>query len=477
MKRVYLISMIFLLAGIHFVTFANLNIQEADVSSSDSVKSVSAKVIATNIPYPSALSQVGTFLDDLRACNEGPIPVYFPEYSVPGAVVDPSRILVCNKSNFGAPLADNNGIEGSILSINPNASHILKVPPHFAKSGTQASVLGGDVQMFSANSPSFLNSVNNPNANTAKFTGVGNPLGLSNNNAFGRIWPCSAPFGFKHAGTSSILDPTGLPLANPPNPLIGGVYLGCLTNRNRVTTATEPLVYPGHQTQIIPGSLKTGALGIAFLGNSGDYACKATFAIVTADGAIIQAHTAFGVDGIAPVGTIQPLIGKKWKHFKDLSLRQGMLMNPFNLPQGIVRQLFISEPGSNTIAVVDLELFTTIPDGFHTVFKMSAIRRLHSSALDRPIDMSPIKRNTDDPRFASNTTLDKGSDMYIANAGNNTIVRMDQNGDVIAIRKVHINGVKNYQINGIATSVDGTKIYLTFVKKCGSGGVAKLKAF
>lgn len=67
--------------------------------------------------------------------------------------------------------------------------------------------------------------------------------------------------------------------------------------------------------------------------------------------------------------------------------------------------------------------------------------------------------------------------MYIANAGNNTIVRMDQKGDVIAIRKVIIDRVKNYQINGIATSVDGTQIYVTFVKKCGKGGVAKLKAF
>ena len=47
--------------------------------------------------------------------------------------------------------------------------------------------LGGHVQMFSANSPHWLNGANNSMALTAQYTGVGNPLGLSNNNAFGRI--------------------------------------------------------------------------------------------------------------------------------------------------------------------------------------------------------------------------------------------------------------------------------------------------
>lgn len=476
MKRIYMLSMLCIAMGIHFAPFANASELEKSVAARQAVHSAKAKIIAINIPNPSAISQVGTFLIDPIACAEGPIPVLFPSYILPGAILDPTRILVCNESNFGSPLASDNGLEGSILSINPNASHILKVPPRFARSGTQASVLGGDVQMFSANSPSWLNRINNPNANTAKFTGVGNPLGLSNNNAFGRIWPASSPFGAKGGGTSSILDPTGKPLDNPLNNLIGGVYFCSLTNRNHVTTATEPEVHPGHQKQIIPGSLSTGAVGIAFLG-SGDLACKATFAIVNADGAIIQAQTAFGVDGIAPIGTIHPLIGKRWKHHKDLSPRLGVLMNPYNLPTGVVRQLFITEPFTNTIAVVDLVLFTTIPDGFHTVFKMGSIRRLHSSAFDNPIDMAPTKRNTDDSGWASNTTLDEDSDIYVANRGNNTIVRMDQSGSVIAIRRVFIKGEKNFKINGIATSVDGTEIYVTFVKICSPGGVAKLEAF
>lgn len=479
MKRNYLVSMLWMALAvcIHFAPSIHAGERESSISSCFLIQTANAKVIAKNIPGPSALAQVGIFLVDPDACAEGPIPLLFPAYILPGAVLDPSRILVCSNSNFGAPLAPDNGMEGSILSINPNALNVLKVPRRFARSGTQASALGGDVQMFSANSPFWLNSINNPNANTANFTGVGNPLGLSNNNAFGRIWPANAPFGLCEVGTSSILDPTGRPLMGAPNALIGGVYVDALTNRDLVTTSTEPEVHPGHQPQIIPGSLSAGAVGLALMGSGPDLTCKASFAIVTADGGIVQAQTAFGVDGIAPIGTICPLIGKKWKHGNDLSPRLGVLMNPYNLPTGVVRQLFISEPFTDTIAVIDIVTFTTIPDGYHTVYKMGSIRRLYSFALDTPIDMTPVKRNADDSRWASNTTLDEGSDIYVANRGNNTIVRIDQEGSVIAIRKVHIEGEKNFRINGIATSFDGTEIFVTFVKKNGKGGVAKLDAF
>ena len=174
-------------------------------------------------------------------------------------MLDPKRILVGSVSNFGAPRSL--GQEGSFLSIDPSGPGILKVPPNFAQSGDQASALGGAVQMFSANSPHWLNSVNNPSAFTVQYTGVSNPLGLSNNNAFGRIWPANAPFGDNGVGSSSILDPTGQPLssspsAKAPNPLIGGVYVGSLTNRNLVTSPSQP--------QLIPGSLAAGAVGRRF---------------------------------------------------------------------------------------------------------------------------------------------------------------------------------------------------------------------
>jgi len=177
---------------------------------------ISARVVAIDIPGASAIAQVGTFLNDPQACAH-PIPTNFPSYIQAGAVLDPKRILVGSRSNFGAPLAIGVGQEGAYLSIDPTGSHILRVPSKFARSGDQASTLGGLVQMFSANSPFWLNSVHDADAVTAQYAGVSNPLGLSNNNAFGRVWPANAPFGETGIGSSSILDPTGQPLNGPPS--------------------------------------------------------------------------------------------------------------------------------------------------------------------------------------------------------------------------------------------------------------------
>src|SRR5215475_5989160 len=135
---------------------------------------VQARVIATNIPGASAISQVGAFLlnsPPLAMCNAtvafpSPIPTSFASFIQPGAVLDPNRILVGSTSNFGAPPAIGVGTEGSFLSIDPSGPGSLSVPPNFAQGGVQASTLGGAVQMFSANSPGWRNAVNNPGANT-----------------------------------------------------------------------------------------------------------------------------------------------------------------------------------------------------------------------------------------------------------------------------------------------------------------------
>jgi hypothetical protein len=177
-----------------------------------------ARVIAINIPGASAVSQVGMFIPgpptQFGQCTlPHPIPGFSSgDFIKTGAVLDQNRILVGSRSNFGAPLAIGVGQEGSFLSIDPSGPGVLSVPPNFAQSGVQASTLGGAVQMFSANSSNWLNSENNPNAFTYRYTGVSNPLGLSNNNAFGRLWPANAPFGDSGNGSSSILDPDGRPL-------------------------------------------------------------------------------------------------------------------------------------------------------------------------------------------------------------------------------------------------------------------------
>jgi hypothetical protein len=433
---------------------AGMTLVSGSTAAGHAIQGLNARVVALNVPGASAIAQIGDFLNvpPPDACAN-PIPSKFPDSIKPGGVLDPVRLLVGSRSNFGAPRATGVGQEGSFLSIDPNGTSILIVPTNFAKSGDQASTLGGAVQMFSANSPHWFNGVNNPGANTALLTGVSNPLGLSNNNAFGRIWPANAPFGDAGVGSSTILDPTGLPLAGAPNQVIGGVYAGDSTNRNVVATPQQP--------QVIPGSLNTGAVGTAFLGPSPDGTCKAVFAVVTADGAIVQEHTQKGLDGLAPADTVEPLQGQRW-HLPNNNLepRLGVLMNPY-APPDTVLQLFVSEPFNNTIAVIDLVVFGTAPN---QVFGLGSVNHIRSFALNLPVDLAPVKRDTDDVKWASNTTLDRDSDFYVANRGDNTIVRMKQNGHVVAIRRVTVDGIalKFVNLNGIATSPDGNKIYVTF---------------
>jgi hypothetical protein len=451
------------------VLAAGIAVINGDAARSQAVDPIKARVIATGIPGASAISQVGTFLNNSAACAR-PIPTLFPSYIQPGAVLDPKRILVGSVSNFGAPRSP--GDEGSFLSIDPSGSGVLKVPPNFDQSGDQASTLGGAVQMFSANSPHWLNSVNNSSAFTGRYTGVSNPLGLSNNNAFGRIWPANAPTGDTGVGSSSILDPTGLPLKGAPNSLIGGVYAGSLTNRSVV--AMPP------QAQVIAGSLGTGAVGTAFLGPSPDGTCKAVFAVVTADGGIVQEHTLKGLDGLAPAGTVQPLLGQSWNPpSQGIEPRLGVLMNPYTSTPGAAWQLFVSEPFNNTIAVVNLVVFGTAPN---QVFGLGPpVTRIASPPLNLPVDLAPVQRDADSITWASNTTLDDGSDFYVANRGNNTIARMRQDGSVVAVRRVTVEDHgpwDNGSLNGIATSTDGKTIYVTYTGPGQSpGGVLVLPTF
>jgi hypothetical protein len=429
-----------------------------------------ARIVARTIPGASALAEVGPFLNDPKACAN-PIPSKFPSYVLPGAILDPARILVGGRSNYGAPLAAGVGRGGSVLSIDATGAGVLEIPPNFARGDGQASTLSGRVQMFSANSPKFLNGLNNPGALTNNYAGVSNPLGLSNNNAFGRIWPANAPFGSPGIGSSSILDPTGLPLKGPPNALIGGVYVGDLTDRDKVTTP--------QQAQVIAGALKTGAVGTAFLGPSPDGSCKAVFAVVTADGAIVQEHTLKGLDGLAPAGTVRPLL-RRFPFGGSVEPRLGVLLNPYvkALPSNVVLQLFVSEPFENTIAVINLIVYG--PSG-NQVFATSAIRRIASRVLNRPVDLAPVKVDADDISWASNTTLDDGSDIYVANRGDGTIARLKQDGTVVAIRRIVVpgaEGMDDARLNGVAASRDGKTIYATYVGEDGEGGgVLAMPAF
>src|SRR5215469_2772504 len=95
------------------------------------------------------------------------------------------------------------------------------------------------------------------------------------------------------------------------------------------------------QDQIIAGGLETGAVGTALLGPSLDGSCKAVFAVVTADGAIVQEHTAKGLDGLAPKDTVSSIIdGNSNTRNTAVSARFGTIMNPYTQEQDVLRQLF-----------------------------------------------------------------------------------------------------------------------------------------
>jgi hypothetical protein len=416
------------------------------------------RIVALGIPGASAVSAVGTFLPG-GPIHDNPA---FAAFTQPGRVLDPRRILVGSTSNFGAPPANPHQLEGSFLSIDPGGSEPLIIPPAFAGAGGQASTLGGFVQLYSAQSPPFLNAVKNPLAVTAGFTGVSNPLGLSINNAFGRLWPANAPQGLDGIGTSTILDPGGMPLAGAPNPQAGGVFAGDLTPRLPV--------------QVVPGALSTGAVGTAFLGRSPDGSRRAVFSVVLADGSLVQAHTAKAVDGLAPAGTVSALPGRSHPgggNPHEVSPRLGAILN-----YTPTRILYVTEPFENRIAALDLA-----DDG--VVFRVAGVRRLWSTALNLPVDLAPAEIETANPNWSSNTTLEEGADFYVANGGDNTIARLRQDGTVAAVRRVRLSNGRapgDGRLNGIATSPDGQRIWVTVVGHLAgndnlNGAVVELPAF
>jgi len=420
---------------------------------------INGRVIASGIPGASAVSAVGTFLPG-GPIHDNPELAAFTQ---PGRVLDPTRIVVGSRSNFGAPQANADQFAGSFLSINPGGAD-LAVPATFASAGDQASTLGGAVQMYSAQSPTWRNGFYNPSAVTANQTAVANPLGISINNAFGRLWPANAPYGLNGPGSSSIVDPDGRPLRGAPNTMTGGVYFDELTGR-------QP-------SQIIPGALNQAAVGTAFLGRSPDGTGRAVFSVVVADGSIVQEHTAKALDGLAPAGTVQPLANHAWNSDRadDVAPRLGAIVN---YEPDLV--LYVSQPFDDSIKAVNLAIGG--PAG-NEVFVPTTSRVIRSSALDQPVDLAPVEIETEDPNWASNTTMEEATDFYVCNRGNNTIVRMRQDGTVVAVRRVQARhrSLDQARLNGIATSPDGSKIWVTYVGKLPGlsdrqGGVLELPAF
>ncbi len=406
-----------------------------------------ARILARGIPGAGAVAEAGDFLRGSPLHDNAAL----SPFAQGGQVLDAKRVLVASTSNFGAQLAHPQEPEGSVISIDP-AKGPLDVPAVFAQAGGQASALNGAVQMYAAQSPAFLNSVKEPQAVTADFPSASLPLSISINNGNGRPWLANAPNGAKGMGTISVLDPQGYPLAGAPSTTAGGIFAGNLTNRSDKSTQ----------------GITSAALGTAILTKSPDLTGRAVFATVLADGSVAQVNVLKGVDALAPPGTVSPVdrVDRATAESMDpnVTSRQGMAFNW--VPS---QNLFIADPQANRLVVLDLT-----DDG--TMFYGSR-REIVAEEFNLPMDVAPTTREISHGSFASNTTLGGGSDLYVLNRSNNTIVRMDVGGTVQAVRSIQADGLTKFLVNGIAVSSDGRSIYVTALTPNAGGVLMVVPAF
>lgn len=407
---------------------------------------LTARVIAVGLPGVAGVRQIGRFH------LGGPIPGN-PEFLLQtdaGRVLDPRRVMVAVASNYGAPKGNAAHALGAVLSIDPNGAQPLIVPPLFAVAGGQARAAGGALQLYTAQSLPFLNRRYNSRAFSATHAAAAGPRYLSINNAFGRPWIANAPSGLVGAGTVTVVDPDGAPLANAPSGDAGGVFVGDITNRRHVTKGHASTLVGkarNYRTshQLTAGTLARGALGTAFLGPSPDGSGFAVFAVATADGAITQVHVQDGVDGLAPAGSV-----RRVENDADGVIGMAFQWNPN-------RVLYVADAGRNRLLLLTLE-----DDYRH--FTVAGASTLASPYFKQPVDVAAAVPEIANPRFASHTTLAGGSDLYVANRGDGSLVRLDQQGNVLARAVIEVPGLGVLGANrlrALAVSADAQRVWLT----------------
>lgn len=408
-----------------------------------------ARVVASGIPGATAVCQIGEYHPG------GPFhdKASFAAFTQPGQILAPTRLFVASSSNFGAPLARPQDPEGAILSLDLGAGAVA-VPPSFAAAGGQASAAGGAIRLYTAQSPAFLNSVTSPSAVTRDLPAVSLPLGISINNGFGRPWFANAPAGSDGYGTITVIDPGGFPLAGAPSALAGGVFAGDLTNRNSATTH----------------GLTAAALATSLVTKSPDGSGRAVFFAALADGSIVQVHVAKGVDGLVPAGTFAPVSGISTAAVESADAntvtRVGMTFNW--VPSRI---LYVTDPLNNQILAFDIT-----DDG--VLFQASAPRVLTSEALNLPVDVTQTAPEVASGNFSSNTTLGGGSDLYVLNRGDNTVVRMTQDGRLLASRSIQPDAnIDGLRVSGLSVSIDGRSLFVTATAPGRQGFVLQMDAF
>jgi len=412
-----------------------------------------SRLVASGLGQAYGIRQVGRFH------SGGPFTAN-PEFLLQtqaGRALDPRRVLVAVSGNFGAKLGDPTHAPGAVISIDPDANTRgapLAVPGDL---GVRPAVAGAPVLLYSAQSARFMNRLRNGGARTAGFAGTSGPRYISVNNAFGRPWIANAPFGLQGAGSESVLDPDGAPLANAPSDNAGGVFVGGSTARASTPRSVRSgwfasLLNNRPSGQLTPGAIDKGALGTALLGASPDGSGFAVFAVVTGSGAVVQAHVQDGVDGLAPPGTIA--VGDADPGVVGIAFK----WNP-------ERVLYVADAQRNAIAVLNLA-----DDARH--FTLTRLARIESPWLNQPVDLAACVPEIANPRFASHTTLAGGSDLYVLNRGDGSVLRMRQDGSVAARIQVQWpdgRAVGPDRLRSIAVSADAQRIWL-IAQRGGGGG-------
>ena len=96
-------------------------------------------------------------------------------------------------------------------------------------------------------------------------------------------------------------------------------------------------------------------------------------------------------------------------------------------------------------------------------------------------DPAAVQRDADNVNWASNSTLDDGSDFYLANRGNNSIVRVHQDGSVVTIRRVMLDDrpLDDARLTALPPLWRDDQIYVTFTDDLHDkrGGVLVMPAF
>lgn len=413
------------------------------------------RIVATGLPGAQGIRQVGRFH------HPGPL-TSNPEFLLQtqaGKVLDPERVLVALESNLGAPLALASQSAGSVLSIDTRAQpdgQPLRISAQLAQQSGHSPQPGAPIQIYTSQSAAHQNLRHNASARTARFTAAAGPRYLSINNAFGRPWIANTPFGLSGAGSVSVVDPDGAPLVNPPSNMAGGVFAGSDTPRQSVPrgirSGLAALAWNQRSSpQLTPGRIDRGAFGTALLGASPDGSGLAVFAVATGDGAVAQVHVQDGVDGLAPAGTID--VGAEDPGVIGMAFK----WNP-------ERVLYLAEARRNRIVLLHLG-----DDTMH--FTLQRVSYLSSPWLREPVDLAAAIPEIANPRFASHTTLAGGSDLYVANRGDGSLLRIDQEGQPIARAQIDVPGlgaVGGGRLRALAVAADAQRLWLV-AEQTGTG--------